>query len=281
MSERSQLINGRFLHDLNGWTASGATYSAGDGDDHYGVAVLATGGGYIEQDFAVPFVRSYTLSIDVKAIGGDLAGTNVQAIITDGNGNTVASLSLDGTADTWTANSNDLGLAHGTTYNLKIINNDFGANVRIDDVWLWAVPITRAAIAARVNTKLARLASNRSLSTTASGSLTEGDYTYAIDAGLRNLGAINPETGLPDVRYLSPDDANGVIDAVLMEILEQLQADYAVEADIRSGQYDEKRSQIAKNVQNLLGKDKAGSGSAGRVVMRNLHHTAPDYELGD
>lgn len=278
MAENSHLINGRFLHSLTGWTALDAAYSAGDGDAHYGVAVLADGGS-IEQAFAVPYVRSFTLSIEVKAIGGDLAGSNVQAIITDGNGNTLASLSLTGTADTWTANSNDLGLGSGTTYTLQIINNDFGADVRIDDVWLWAVPITRAAIAARVEAKLARLGSERSLSKAINGSLTEGDYTYAIDAGLRSLGAINPESGLPDVRYLQPGNVNVVIDAAQAETLERLQADYAVETDLTEGPHSEKRSQITANVQNLLGKDKFGSGgTAGQVTQRKLKHEAPDYE---
>jgi len=280
MTERSELINGRFLHDLNGWTLSGAEYSAGDGDDHYGVAVLADGE-YIQQAFAVARVRTYSLNIDVKAVGGALSGTNVQAIITDGNGNTVASLSMTGTADTWTANANDLGLGHGTTYTLKVINNDFGADVKIDDIWLWHVPITRAALATRVNTKLTRLASQRSLSTTASGSLTEGDYTYAIDAGLRGVGALNPETGLPDVRYLDANMVNEAIDAVTREVLEQLQADYAVEPDFKGDEYQESRSQIGDKIDSMLGKDKFGrGGSVGRVVQRRLSHTAEDYDLG-
>ena len=280
MSERSHLVNGRFLHDLSGWTLSGAEYSAGDGDDHYGVAVLAAGE-YIEQAFGVSYIRTYTLAIDVKPVGNDLAGTNVQAILTDGNGNTVASLSMDGTADTWTANSNDLGLASGTTYTLKIINNDFGADVRIDDVWLWDVPITRAEIASHVNTKLGRLASDRSLSTTPSGTNTEGDYTFAVDAGLRGMGAVNPETGLPDVRYLDPSDVNGALDLVMREMLEYLQADYAVETDIRVGPYQESRKQIGDKILTMLGKNADGSGgSAGQVIQRKLGHQAKDYDLG-
>lgn len=279
MSERNYLINGRFLHDLNGWTLSGAEYSAGDGDDHYGVAVLAAGE-YLKQDFAVPRVRTYSLNIDVKPAGNDLAGTNVQAIVTDGDGNAVVSLSLEGTADTWTNNLDNLGLAHGTTYNLKIINNDFGADVKIDDVWLFHVPITRSELAARTHTKLARLASNRSLSTAASGSLTEGDYTYAVDAGLRAMSAINPETGQPDIRYLDPNVINEALDAVSREMLEQLSADYAVETDFKGAEYSENSSQIGDQINGMLGKDKFGrGGSIGRVSQRSLSHRADDYEL--
>jgi len=104
MSERNWLTNGRILHDLDGWTASGAAYSAGDGDDHYGVAVLSTGGDYIEQDFGVPHARSYTLHLSVKAVGADLSGSQATARIVDGDGNTVVTQSLSGTADTWTEN---------------------------------------------------------------------------------------------------------------------------------------------------------------------------------
>jgi cold shock CspA family protein len=271
MIERNHLSNGRFVHDLDNWVASGAEYSAGDGDDHYGVAVLSTGGDYVEQTFSVPRVRAYSLHIGVKAIGVTLSGSNVVAKITDGDGNTVLEQDLSGAADTWTETTVSLGLGSGTTYTLRITNDDAGADVRIDDVWIWHVPITRAAVVARVVAKLARLASDRSLSSTASGSLTEGDYTYAMDAGLRSVGAINPETGSPDVRYLGPDDVNALIDAVEREMLEQLRRDYAVEVDFTLGPRRESLSQISKAIGELAGGQ--GGGSEGRrpVVKRLIH----------
>jgi hypothetical protein len=269
MTERNHLSNGRFLHDLDNWVASGAEYSAGDGDDHYGVAVLSTGGDYVEQTFSVARVRAYSLHVAVKAVGGDLSGSNVVATITDGDGNTVTEQDLSGTADTWTETTVSIGLASGTTYILRITNNDAGRDVKIDDVWIWHVPITRAALAARVSTKLARLASDRSLTTTASGSLTEGDYTYAVDAGLRAVMAINPETGDPDIRYVGPGDVNIVIDAVERQMLERLRRDYAVEVDLQLGPRRESLSQISKAIGELTG----GEGSEGRrPEVRRLYH---------
>ena len=52
MYDHNALINGKFLHNLNGWTPSaGVTYSAGDGDDNYGVAVLPVGGKHLARVF--------------------------------------------------------------------------------------------------------------------------------------------------------------------------------------------------------------------------------------
>lgn len=279
MSERNHLTNGRFLHDLDNWTASGAEYSAGDGDDHYGVAVLSTGGDYIEQDFTVDGARTYTVHLSVKAVGSGLSGSQATLRITDGDGNTVLTQNLSGTADTWTENTYTFGLAIGTTYTLRITNSSATGDLKVDDAWIWWVPMTRAAIAARIHAKLARLATQRSLSTSPSGSLTEGDYTYAIDAGLRQIGAINPETDLPDTRYIEANLLDTLLDAVEREILEQLQRDYAVEVDIQVGPRRENLSQIAGTIGKLTGSDQPG-GSPGRVIMRKLRYEAEDYDLG-
>jgi len=277
MSERNLLTNGRFLQNLSNWTAVNAKYSAGDGDDHYGVAVLDTAGGYISATFSVPRVRSYSLHVAVKAIGAALSGTQCQLIIQDGSGNTVKTQNLTGTADTWTDNDITAGLATGTTYTLKIINNSATGDVLIDDVWIWFIPMTRAAIATRIDEKLGRIADDRSLSTASSGAKTEGDYTYAIDAGLRAVGAINPETGQVDVRYLDAENLQTALDFIEREMLKQLSLDYALEVDVRVGQRAESLSQISKALRETTG---GAQGSSGRVVVRKL--TRPereDYQL--
>lgn len=270
MAERTHLQNGRFLHDLGNWTASGASYSAGDGDDHYGVAVLNASGGYIEQTFAVPYVRAYTLHTSVKPVSGTLSASQLVARITDGAGNTMASLSLEGdTSNAWQENNDVVGLAPGTTYTLRLTNSS-GLSVRVDDVWLYHVPITRADIATRADDKLGRLASDRSLSTALSGSLTEGDYTYAVDAALRAVGAVDPETDGVDVRWMEPGHVLTAIDVAVQEMLEQLRMDYATETDVALGPRRESLSQKAESIGKILG-DGANKGS-GRVVSRPLRH---------
>lgn len=273
MSERNLLNNGRFLQSLTSWTASGAVYSAGDGDDHYGVASLPVGA-YIEQSFSVQRVRLYTLHISVKPVGAILAAGNCTLSIKDSTGNTLFSKDLTGAIkDVWEENILEIGIATGTTYTLRITNVNFAGGVSIDDVWLWNVPLSRLAIATRLHSKLGRLATDRALSITPAGVLTEGSYTYGIDAGLRSVGAINPETGLPDVRYLSQDSIQTAIDFIEREVIEQLQRDYAVEVDISVGQRRESLSQISKALGDITGTGgQRGGGTSARIVMRKLGH---------
>ena len=269
MSERNRIANGRFLHNLNNWTSSGASYSAGAGDDHYGVAVLSTGGDYISQNFSVVGARAFTLGLAVYAVGADLSGANATLEITDGDGNTVTTKNLTGTADTWTSNEYSLGLAEGTTYTLKITNAGANGDVYIDDVWLWFVPITRAQIATRVAEKLGRLASDRSLSNVGSGSKTEGDYTYAIDAALRNIGAINPETGNVDIRYVEASQVDTALTIAETEMMERLHRDYIVEVDTSIGSRSESLSQKAEALSGMI--NGAGGGSR-KMVTRKMRY---------
>lgn len=269
--ERNRLVNGRFYNALDGWTVSGAAYNAGDGDDHFGVAVLSTGGDFISQTFAVPLGRLYTLHLAAKS-SATLSGSEVQAVITDGNGNQATAENVAITADTWTENNFSVGLVPGTTYTLKIVNNSAGADVKIDDVFIWFIPITRAEIAARVEDRIEKFAADQELSTAVNGTKTEGDYTYSVDAGLRSVNAINPETGAPDVRYLDPEDVEAVIEKAESEILTKLRRSYALMHDITTGPVSQKYSQIGASIDQIKG---AGSGNGkggdkGRVEVRNL-----------
>ena len=148
MSENTYLLNGRFLQNLNGWTVNdpAVVYSAGDGDDHYGVAILPTGGKSIEQAFGVQGVRLFTLHISVKAVGAVLTAGQATLSIVDGNGNTVVTANLvAGTADTWIETTYQYGLAEGTTYTLRITNVNATGNIKVDDLWLWLQLIKRLA----------------------------------------------------------------------------------------------------------------------------------------
>lgn len=273
--DNTYLLNGRFLHNLNGWTVNdpSVVYSAGDGDDHYGVAILPTGNKSIEQGFGVEGVRLFTLHVAVKSVGAALTAGQATLIIEDGDGNTVVTSNLvAGTADTWTETSYTFGLAEGTTYDLRFTNVSAAGNIKIDDLWLWFVPLTRAEIAARVHSKLGRLATDRSLSTTPAGALTEGSYTYSVDAGLRSVGAIDPDTGLPDVRYLDEVTIQTALSYVEKQMLEQLQKDYAVEVDTSTGPYSQSLSQKRQAIDDILGGGSGGASGGGAVVMRSLTH---------
>jgi len=267
MTERSLITNGRFLHNLNNWVAVDAVYSAGDGDDHYGVAVLSTGGGYISQTFSVNKLRQYTIFLAVK---GALSAGEATLEIKDGDGNIVTTINLTSSAS-WTDNLNEMGLAPGTTYTITLKNIGATGDIKLDDVWIWHVPVTRTEIAERADDKLGGLATDAGLSTTASGDKTEGDYTYAVDAGLRQYNAINPDTGLPDTRYLEPQNVSNVIDAVEAQMLERLENDYAVMTDRVVGPRKESLSQISEAISRKTGSG-SDAGASRAIYQRKMSY---------
>lgn len=278
MLERSLVQNGRFLHQLSPWSGS-AVYSAGDGDEHYGVAVLAVGAS-LSQDFTAPLSRIYTLAISVKPLAIALVAAAATAVIRDGFGSLVKSIDLSGSADVWTDLRFTIGLVPGTTYELEITNVSHAAGLRIDDVWLWPIVATRAQLVGQVHRRLSDLASDASLSYAPSYVGSEGDYTDAVNAGLRAAGAIDPETDLPDVRWLDAGNQDACMRAIEREMLERLQRKYAILTDISTLDRDEKLSQITTNLAKLTS-SAPGSGSASRQVrIRPLKREANDYELG-
>jgi hypothetical protein len=250
-TERSYIANGRFLHNLASWTvAGGAAYSAGDGDEHYGVAVLPPSSS-VRQSFAVEEERGFTLHLSLKPDGASAAPDSVTAQIADGNGNALGTWSLSGTADAWTAQTFQIGLAPGTTYTLTLTNVSHAHDIKLDDLWLWWLPMTRAAVAARAHAKLAALATSNNLSTATAGDLSEGDYTYAIDAGLRAIGAINPVTDLPDIRQLETRQINDLLTLVEQEMLDVIERDQTQIVDTKVGPREEKLSQISANIARM------------------------------
>lgn len=270
MAERSLLDNGRFLGGLDEWTATGgAVYAASDGDDHAGLASLPAGAS-VAQAFTPDRTRRYILSLSVKT-------GNATVTIVDSDGRTVLSATATGSAGVWTVTTRAIGLIADETYTLTIANGGAGT-ILIDDVWIWYVPKTRAEIAAIVHRKLGGLASDASLSTTASGEQTEGSYTDAIDAGLRSLGALDADTDLPDIRALEAGQLDTLLGLVEGEALALLQRHYATLTDIRVGERDEKLSQISAQIAKLKPSGGAGGGG-GRIVIRTLTREAVDYEF--
>jgi hypothetical protein len=269
MDERTLLNNGHFYNRLDGWSASGgAVYSAGDGDDHYGVASLPAGAS-VFQTFSVDHARAYTLHISVKTASATI-------VITDGDGNNLPSQTGTGSAGVWTETSITLGLAPGTTYTLTVSNAGV-STILVDDLWLWWVPKTRAELAAITARQLAALASDASFATTASGAQTEGNYTDAVDAGLRSVGAIDPESDTPDIRGLSGALLDSCLQAIERAMLSKLQRYYLLLVDTKDGPTEQKLSQIAASLKSLAGS--GSGGKAGAVVVRELRRSAKDYEL--
>lgn len=285
MLENNLLTNGRFWHNLNSWVSVGAVYSAGDGDGHYGTAVLSTGGDSIAQTFSVANLREYTVNISVKPAGSALTSGQLTAAITDGDGNAVVTLNPTGAAGAWNSQTFAVGLVPSTTYTITIRNASAAGNVSIDDVWLWFVPVSRQVLAQITHRKLGRVSIELGFTSEAAGLLTEGAYTDAVDEALRSYGAINDETGRPDIRYLDEDAVKAIVDLTTQAMLERGAIDYGVEVDITLGPHTEKLSQKQSALAELAGisggpgGQSGGSSGAGnrQVLTRDLSHDRQDY----
>ena len=271
MTNRNYLNNGRFLDNLNNWVISGASYLASDGSSHFGIADLSVDD-YIEQSLVVPRTRLYTLSIAVKELVSAMLAGDLDIEIRDSSDVLITTIQPTADAATWTSYTTTIGLVAGENYTIKFVNADTSGHavaIYVDDIWIWDVAISRSAVAAIIHERLGSLATDKSLSVTPSGDSTEGDYTYAIDSGLRQLGAIDPETALPDIRYLEIGDVETLIGLVMQSLLGQLQIEYAAEVDISVGPRRESLSQISKAIGGMLEGDGGGTGS---IVMRKISH---------
>ena len=265
----TRLTNGRFEHDLDGWTISGASFLGSDGSDHFGMAVLANGD-FIEQDFSVVGARLYVIHAVLKSTG-EIVASDVTFLISDGDGNTV--LTWEPVApytDVWVEVERKVGLVRGTTYTLRITNNQ-AEDIKVDDVWLWAPALSRRDVAIRVHEKLGALAtSDLTLSYAPDGSKNEGDYSFAIDGGLRQIGAIDPVTQQPEIRAVDISNVDLLIDAVEREMLERVSNEYITKVDLRVGPHSESFSQVGKAIREKIGEG-GGSTPGNRIVMRKLH----------
>jgi hypothetical protein len=146
-----------------------------------------------------------------------------------------------------------------------------GGAVLVDTATLLqgALPIRRAMIAAAVAARMTTIVTDAALSSTASATGPEGDYSAAVDEALRALGAVNA-WGDPDVTQLDPAKVNDVIDAAQNALLVRLRATYSLETDVSLGPRRESRSQIATNIGNMLGGGGSGKGGGQRVTTGKL-----------
>lgn len=272
MSERNLLTNGRFEDALTGWTAQDAAYAAGEGEQFLGCAAIAPGG-TLRQAFGTRSRVRHHLRLAYKGDGAALTVT-----LTDSAGRTVKTAALTGAVD-WGEMLWALYLPLGQ-YTLAVENTG-SVTAYVDGAWVWPVVRTRAEIAAAVADALGALADDAGLSSAASGSQTEGDYTAAIDAALRAVGAVDEDTGLPDVRWLEAGQVQAVERAALREMVARLRRKYALLVDTAIGPRRESLSQI----QAALGQIEADLGASeatGRQVQtRRMRYATPDWEWRD
>lgn len=97
-------------------------------------------------------------------------------------------------------------------------------------------------------------------------------YSFAVDAALRELGALDTDD-LPDITELDETAFNQIVGVVEREILERLYNEYTLKVDVAVGQRRESLSQIAAGIaKRLSGK----SGGSGVITTGNLTHWSDD-----
>lgn len=202
------IYNGGFSSaQLSGWTTAGSVmFVAADGNDQLGCVQLSTGS--VEQLIAwIERPLTYTVAVAHTGTGTiTLALLNQDAV--------VVYTTTFATGSDWAVKSVTVKLAVGQ-YTLQILADD----ARIDDVTLAHIPATRQQLAQAAHAELTDLATALSISFAATGSRTEGDYTEAVNTALTEGGACHSATGLPDVRYLDPENVTGVIRQIAYHML--------------------------------------------------------------
>lgn len=267
----NHISNGGFAGNLSGWDAGGgAVFAASQGNDVLGAAYLANAGDSISQQFGLPISREYMLAVFAKAA----AAGSISVTITNSDGDAVYTSSSAAVGTSWEAALDGrIGLPQGS-FSLEIAYVD--QPVYIDDVSLAWVIATRAELADKVAKLLGDLASSDAAYSTSpqSPDLTEGDYTDAIDFGLRQVGAVDM-AGQPDVRALDDDTLDAAVDEIQRYMLNKLHRYYARHAtDFSLEGRTEHYQQRVGAIEKLLGIAVGGRASAsGRSVrMGQLKH---------
>lgn len=266
MSHPNRLFNADFSRDLSQWTVAGAAvFLVGDGSKELGAASLPSSGAAISQSFTIGVGRPYMVEVACKAVS--TAGT-VTLTITNSVG-TVFTWNVP-VSTAWEVQNQRVGLAWGD-YTLTITYN--GVAVYVDDVSIAWVLKTRLELAQEVAGRLGVLATNASMVTDATDTDTEGDYTSAIDEGLRAVAAVDP-AGRVDVRYLDEGLVIACLDAIELAMLKRLQRYWMTKTDYAIGPRQEHQNQISQALLALTGSAVGGRpASAGRAVKsRSLYH---------
>lgn len=145
-----------------------------------------------------------------------------------------------------------------------------GAAVYVDAVSLVDnLPISRSRIASQVARRLGQLATDANISTVASATGVNGDYTDAIDEALRGVSAVDMYS-TPDVTRVTSSQINDVIEAAYMSALQNIRASYALQTDVTLGPRRENRSQIGASIDAMLGSG-GGGGANKRIAISTLN----------
>lgn len=139
----------------------------------------------------------------------------------------------------------------------------------------------RAQLARYVHRSIAELARGAAWSTATRSedgdTLSEGDYTDAIDSALRQLGFVDLITGIPDETLATELDFETIATLVRQISLERLAAYYATVVDTVGGPVRIYRSQVAAALQRMG----VAGGSSSRLATSALGSLVSQSLLAD
>lgn len=255
----NQLINGDFSRGLYEWTGDG-TIIRSDGYPRVNAAQL-TAGQRLAQAVGISTEQPYTLHYFYKVATG--------ATLTVAYGD-VSQTHTGAPLDVWREGVLVFAVDEGDDANADVEISAAGGTVIVDTLTLLfgGLAKSRGQIATEVAGAIAEFATDAGLSTSASASGPEGDYSAAIDEALRAVAAIT-RWGDPDVTKLAANQVNLVIEGTKAAMLQRLRAKYALAVDVTLGPRSESRSQIGKSLDEMLA---GGGGGDRRVSMSKLNH---------
>ena len=267
MSHPNRIYNGDFAQNLDGWTLTGgAVHIANEGYMELGAVHLLTAGDGIGRDFSIGVGREYRIEVATKA---QASAGNLALTITNDAGQAIYSTTLTvGTG--WVQRVKQVGLPWGNhTLTLAFVDEP----LYLDDVSIAYVVKTRCQLAELVKDRLGVLATDAGMNDMPDGENTEGDFTAAVDEGLRAVGACDP-AGRPDVRYLDAGDLNACLGHVELAMLHKLHRYWVTKTDYSIGPRTEHLNQVQQSLMALTGAAVGGRpASAGRgVQVRRLIH---------
>lgn len=251
------LSNGGFDGNLDRWTGTGSI-DRSLGYPRAGCLALAAGESMESDAVGLSEDSLYTLHYFYRLASGATLTASVGGV-------SVAHIGAP--ADAWREASLAFALDAGATDGVTFSATSDAAYVDSVALFYGALPIDRTTLTSMISAQLRSLASDAGLLTIASAAGPNGDYSAAIDEGLRAVGAVNG-WGDADITALVPAQINAAVEAAKGSMIQALRADYALQTDVRLGPRQESRSQVAASLDAML----AGGGASNRPTVGRLRH---------
>ena len=234
-------------------------HSPNDGHFQLGSGRLAGVGDSISQTFYIGEELTYTIDLWMKSLNAQLDVAIIQ------NDSTLLKETITISGNEWAHHTFNVGLSIGT-YQIQFVYVD--NPILIDDVCIAHIPITRTEIANAVHNQLGELATSFGLSPT--GESGEGDYTNALDAVLRQVGAID-RYSTPSVKCLHRCQVATVIEQTEKAMLKLLHNRAAIQPTQRTVGPVSEQFALLKALEIRMGMLPGQSNGGGVVQTRLIH----------